>query len=141
MLYTNLVHATREANKWDLRFLKQAAEVSSWSKDPSTKVGAILASQDNQQIVIGYNGYPSRLADNQHEHTREERLARSIHAELNAIFNAKRPLSSYRMYVYGHFFSPRQPYFSCWSCSRNSSSRRFTGCDSLHRLSPETEEK
>ena len=28
-------------NKWDTRFLKLAKEIATWSKDPSTQVGAI----------------------------------------------------------------------------------------------------
>jgi deoxycytidylate deaminase len=31
--------------KWDLRFLKIAQETSEWSKDPSTKVGAVITNK------------------------------------------------------------------------------------------------
>ena len=45
---------------WDKRFLKVAAEVATWSKDPSTKVGAI-AVKDKKVIApvqwFGKTGY------------------------------------------------------------------------------------
>ena len=35
---------------WDRRFLELASVVGSWSKDPSTKVGAVIVNE-NKQIV------------------------------------------------------------------------------------------
>ncbi|MCP3894562.1 MAG: cell division protein DedD, partial [Bacteroides sp.] len=31
-------------NKWDERFIRMAVNVAEWSKDPGTKVGAVLVS-------------------------------------------------------------------------------------------------
>ena len=43
--------------KWDKRFLELSRHVSNWSKDPSTKVGAIIT--DGIKIVsMGFNGLP-----------------------------------------------------------------------------------
>ena len=44
-------------NKWDKRFLEMAKLVASWSKDPSTQVGAV-AVRNRTVIAQGYNGLP-----------------------------------------------------------------------------------
>ena len=44
-------------NKWDNRFVAIAELVADWSKDPGTKVGAVLV-QDRRIISTGYNGFP-----------------------------------------------------------------------------------
>ena len=49
--------------KWDLRFLNLAQHIAEWSKDPSTKVGAIIASPDNKVISMGFNGFPQSMSD------------------------------------------------------------------------------
>lgn len=36
--------------KWDARFLDLAALVASWSRDPSTQVGAVIADGINRII-------------------------------------------------------------------------------------------
>jgi dCMP deaminase len=60
-----------------------------WSKDPSTRVAAVLIGQDPRHIAIGYNGFPPGIADT------PERLAdRAVkydlvqHAERNVLDNA-----------------------------------------------------
>lgn len=75
-------------NKWDLRFLQIANEVSQWSKDPGTKVGCVLVK--NRRIVsTGYNGFPHNLSDDLSLYQdREYKLAITVHAESNAILNA-----------------------------------------------------
>jgi dCMP deaminase len=88
---------TVELVKWDSRFLKTAALVRLWSKDPSTKCGCVIA--DGKAIVsTGYNGYPSGITDNPDD-SREVKLAKTIHAEVNAILYAKRDLSGCTLYV------------------------------------------
>jgi len=49
-------------NKWHIRFLRLAREVSSWSKDPSTKVGCVIVDQSRRVVSLGFNGLPSGLA-------------------------------------------------------------------------------
>ena len=39
-------------DKWDDRFLKLATVIGNWSKDPSTKVGAVIVNDDNKIISI-----------------------------------------------------------------------------------------
>ena len=47
-------------NKWDHRYLLLAKEVGSWSKDPSTQIGAVAVGSKGQVLAQGYNGLPSR---------------------------------------------------------------------------------
>lgn len=75
-------------NKWDERFVKIAQEVSSWSKDPGTKVGAVLVS-NKRILATGYNGFPSGISDTFERYAdREVKLAYTVHAEVNALLNA-----------------------------------------------------
>lgn len=74
--------------KWDRRFLELARLVSTWSKDPSTKCGAVIC-KGNHVIGMGYNGFPPAIADKPALlHDRPSKYARVIHAEMNAIFNS-----------------------------------------------------
>lgn len=85
-------------NKWDLRFLELAKHVAQWSKDPSTKVGAVIADVENRVVSVGFNGYPKDVPDI-NLNNREEKLAKVIHAELNAILFANRDLSNCTIYT------------------------------------------
>lgn len=78
-------------DKWDLRFLRLAQEVAQWSKDPSTKVGAVLVSPDNLRVMgVGYNGFPRGMCDHEELYEdRETKYSRTIHAELNAVLNSQ----------------------------------------------------
>ena len=49
--------------KWDARYLKIAKDVSEWSKDPSTKVGAVIVGDKHQIVSQGYNGFPRGFKD------------------------------------------------------------------------------
>ncbi len=74
---------------WDSRFLKIAKnEVSSWSKDPSRKHGAVIVS-DKRIISTGYNGFPRNIADSEERYSdRPTKYKFVVHAELNCILNA-----------------------------------------------------
>ncbi len=75
--------------KWDLRWIQKAHEFADWSKDKSTKVGAVIVNQDNRLVSQGYNGFPSGVNDN--IPVRYERPLKYIyteHAERNALYNA-----------------------------------------------------
>ena len=75
-------------NKWDYRFIKLAKEIASWSKDPSTQVGAI-AVNEKRIIATGYNGFPEGIEDDEERlKNREIKLTYMIHAEKNLIYNA-----------------------------------------------------
>lgn len=77
--------------KWSSRFLDLAKLVASWSKDPSTKVGAVIVGPDGEIRSTGFNGFPRGIADTDERLTnREEKLNLVVHAEMNAILNAAR---------------------------------------------------
>ena len=48
---------------WNKRFLDLAGHVAGWSKDPSTKVGAVIVNDDKQVLGLGYNGFPRGVHD------------------------------------------------------------------------------
>jgi dCMP deaminase len=74
---------------WDKRFLDLAEHVSSWSKDPSTKVGAVIVNQDKQVLSLGYNGFPRGVEDLEERYKdRPTKYLFVAHAERNALDNA-----------------------------------------------------
>ena len=77
--------------KWDKRFLGMAQLVSIWSKDPSTKVGAVITDGNKKIVSLGYNGLPQWVEDNEEIlSNREEKYKYIIHAEVNAILQANK---------------------------------------------------
>ena len=97
-------------NKWDLRFLDLAKLVSNWSKDPSTKVGAVIVDGDNRVVSIGYNGFPIGIDDDDERlNNRELKYKMIIHAECNALMFANTNLVGYTMYTY--------PFMPCPKCA------------------------
>lgn len=87
---------------WDDYFLDIASLVATRSKDPSTKVGAVIV-RDKVILSTGYNGFPTGVDDTiLHRYTRPEKYSWTIHAEENAIFNASRmgiKLDNSKIYV------------------------------------------
>ena len=83
--------------KWHNRFLQMAQTVATWSKDPRTKVGAVIVDQHKLIISLGFNGFARGVADRVYD--RDEKLRRTIHAEENAILFAQRDLSGCTIYV------------------------------------------
>ena len=76
-------------DNWDKKFLALAKEVSTWSKDPSTKIGAVIVGKNKNVLSTGYNGFPRGVDDccNRLNH-RETKYKYVVHGELNAIINA-----------------------------------------------------
>ena len=73
----------------DLRYLEVTRQIAQWSKDPRTKVGAVLVGNKGQIISQGYNGFPRKIKDTEerlHDRTLKNKFV--IHAEMNAIYNA-----------------------------------------------------
>lgn len=76
---------------WNKRFVDLARLVGSWSKDPSTRVGAVLVGPDREVLSVGYNGFPRGIADTYERlHDRPTKYELVVHAEANAILNAVR---------------------------------------------------
>jgi dCMP deaminase len=72
---------------WPEYFFGLAAHVATKSKDPSTKVGALIVDRHNAVVSAGFNGLPKGLSDAV-VHDREMKLKRVIHAEHNALIFA-----------------------------------------------------
>ena len=99
--------------KWHTRFLKLAHEVASWSKDRSTKVGAVIIGPDRDPRSFGYNGFPRNVDDNVAvRHERPLKYAWTEHAERNALANCNRvgiPTKGCTIYI---------THFPCPDCAR-----------------------
>ena len=79
----------QEDNKWDNRFMQMAQMVSTWSKDPSSKIGAVAVNDEKRILATGYNGFPRGIADTEERlNNRDEKYPRIIHAEMNVLMNA-----------------------------------------------------
>lgn len=77
-----------------------AVAVSQRSRDPSTKVGAVIIRDDKTICSMGYNGFPRTMEDKpEWWDVREEKYDRVIHAEMNAIINAPEPVTGMTLYV------------------------------------------
>jgi dCMP deaminase len=87
--------------EWDERYLQLAAHISTWSKDLSKKVGAILV-RDNRIIATGYNGLPEGVGDTFHRLTHKAtKLAMVVHAEENALLSAGERARGATLYIHG----------------------------------------
>jgi len=76
---------------WNKNFMDLAFHVSQWSKDRSTKVGAVIVDDKKTVISMGYNGFPRGCDDDKEErHERPMKYLYTEHAEKNAIYNAAR---------------------------------------------------
>lgn len=74
---------------WDEKLLALATFISSWSKDPSTKVGAVISDEKHRVMGVGFNGFPRGVPDDSKMlNDREQKYPRVVHAELNAILNS-----------------------------------------------------
>ena len=74
---------------WDKRFIGLAEHVACWSKDPSTKVGAVIVNDKKQVLAMGYNGFPRGVHDHEERYAdRKIKLQLVAHAERNALDNA-----------------------------------------------------
>lgn len=76
-----------EFSEW---LLAMAAAAALRSRDPSTKVGAVIVRPDKSVAAIGYNGFPRGMEDREDWYEdRSEKYDRVIHAEMNALLSMK----------------------------------------------------
>jgi len=94
--------------KWDYRFLELAKHVASWSKDPSTKVGAVIVNPTTKQVVgMGFNGFARGVEDTEERlNDRSKKLELTVHAEVNAVLNATTSVRGCVIYVYPTIMIP-----------------------------------
>lgn len=94
---------------WDDRFLVLADHIASWSKDPSTKVGAVIVRPNRTIASVGYNGFPRGVDDTPDRlNDRPIKYAMTVHAEANAILSADSSVSGCTLYV-----TPLHPCSNC----------------------------
>lgn len=87
-------------HEWDLRFMQLAYHFSTWSKDPSTKVGAVIVNERRIIIGTGYNGFPRGVNDSPEILAdRPAKYARTVHAEANAVLNASASTQDGTIYI------------------------------------------
>lgn len=86
--------------RWDRHYLELARFWADLvSKDPSTKVGAVVVSADGKREFLGYNGFPRGVLDLEERlNDRPQKYARVVHAELNAILKAGREAEGGTLY-------------------------------------------
>jgi dCMP deaminase len=95
--------------KWDRRFMEMAKLVASWSKDPSSKVGAVIT-RGKFVVSVGFNGFPQGVIDSDERLTnRELKYPMILHAEINAILSARQDVRGCTIYV--------TPYMPCPQCA------------------------
>ena len=135
-LHTTINYLTKsryDISKWDSRFLHMAELIKTFSRDPSTKVGCVIAKQ-KQFISMGFNGFPSGVADTEERYNnRELKYKMVVHAEENALIFAKQSLIDCTIYTV--------PFPSCARCSVSliqAGARRFV---SYKIIDPELQQR
>lgn len=95
---------------WDKWYMGLAEYVSTASKDPSTKVGAVIIDDKRRMVSHGYNGFPMGVEDSEERlNNRDLKYKLIIHAERNAILFSNRSLENCTLYTY--------PFMPCASCA------------------------
>ncbi len=90
---------------WDEYFMGIAVFTSLRSKDPSSKVGAVIVNAKNRIVGTGYNGFVAGIDEKQFSWEREGEWLQTkypyvVHAEANAILNSTTSnLASCRIYA------------------------------------------
>ncbi len=100
---------------WDDYFMGVSLLAAQRSKDPNTQVGACIVDADNRILSTGYNGFPQGCSDDSFPWNRDESRGETkyqfvVHAELNAVLNARgKNLSGSKLYV---------SLFPCHECAK-----------------------
>lgn len=86
--------------RWNERFISLAEFISRWSKDPSSKIGAVIVDSKNRIVSTGYNGFAVGVKDSEERlNNRELKYKMVLHAEENAIMFARQSLEGCSLYV------------------------------------------
>lgn len=88
---------------WDECFMRMAHVIAQRSKDPSTRLGAVVVTPNNVVVGMGYNGWPRGIEADELPWDREGQLdntkyAYVCHAEENAIYNANNSTDGCKIY-------------------------------------------
>lgn len=88
---------TNRLQDWALGMAKHVAKLS---KDPSTKVGAVIFDPKRRLVSAGYNGFARGVHDTKERlENRETKYKLVLHAEKNAIMFATAPLNGCTLVV------------------------------------------
>ncbi len=85
--------------KDDKYFMDFAEKIANESDEPGTHVGCVIVDKNQNIVSTGYNHY---VADRNSEYMTDEKPMRyllSVHAEMNALINAKQPLTDCIVYT------------------------------------------
>lgn len=74
-------------------FLQIAEVTAKRSKDPSTKLGAVIVNSNDQIVGTGYNGFIAKCNEGEMSFDRPLKYHLTIHAEINAVFSALKNFS------------------------------------------------
>lgn len=75
-----------ERAEWDRRLIRLAFHVASWSRDPSTKVGAVITRPDYSVLTLGFNHFPPEVPDTAANYADREFKHKHVrHAEVDAL--------------------------------------------------------
>lgn len=89
--------------KWINHFIKVAEVVSTMSKDPNHKIGAVIVDKNNRIVSTGFNGFAKGIDDTDERlNDKETKRLLMLHAEENAILYAKQDLTDCSIYIYGY---------------------------------------
>lgn len=77
-------------SKWHDRWMGLAYTYASFSEDDSTRVGAVVIGDDNDQRTEGWNGLCRGVENTPERNERPTKYLYYEHAERNAIYNATR---------------------------------------------------
>ncbi len=87
---------------WDERYLAIAMQVSQWSKDPRSKMGAVITDPRGRVVALGYNGFPENVHDCPVRlNDPDIKYDMVVHAEANAVLIAGGAAEGGTVYVYG----------------------------------------
>lgn len=81
---------TQTHKSWEQYFREMAQLVASKSKDPNTKVGCVIVTDDKVVAATGYNGLPRDVLDLPERMERPAKYLWTSHAEENAVAQAAR---------------------------------------------------
>lgn len=87
-------YSLAQLGKWHTRMIGLAEHIAGWSKDPSTKCGAVITDDYHRIISVGFNGFPTGVPDEQDLlGDRAIKYEMVVHAEVNAILFSHADLS------------------------------------------------
>lgn len=108
---------------WNQTWMMVAKDIANRSKDPHTQIGAVIVDPETNHLLgAGYVGMPRGISDDLKDiWTSSEKGNYNIHAELNAILNAKSNIEGAIMYLYSG-----KGYYPCKECAKVIAQKRIS---------------